>query len=109
MDENRKQPKQPETDVSSAQVLTQEPHLVIENLPDIADWLVQNMAAGIVGGAAFAAAQSLLSRFKQKFGSTKVKELNEAVNKEIANAGKNPDVSGEEIQDRIRALFAEFE
>lgn len=82
-----------------------EPTLDLGNLPEIAAWMAQIAAEGVVGGAVFAYVDGI----RRRFGARGSERLKEAVLAELRRVKRRPGVSDADLRLRVERLFDEHD
>ncbi len=84
---------------------TREPVLDLGNFIEIALWLANIMAGGVIGNAAY----DYLKAVKRRFGRDRVAELQEQVYQALKQIKRKPNVSDQDLRLRAEALFRDYE
>ncbi|HOB46053.1 MAG TPA: hypothetical protein PKM60_07780 [Zoogloea sp.] len=90
---------------SSPDNLASQPHLDLGNLVQIAEWIANAAASGVVGNAAYNALKNLRSRY----GKRPVDELKEKVFDELRRVKHKPGVADADLKRRVEQLFADYD
>lgn len=85
--------------------LANQPSLDLANLAEIARWLAEIIASGIVGNMAYDALKNLRSRY----GARRVNDLKARVLDEMRRVKRKPGVSDADLQLRVDRLFADYD
>ena len=80
-----------------------QPHLDLANLPEIARWMAEIMASGIVGNMAY----DVLKNIRSRYGARRVDDLKRRVLDELRRVKRKPGVSDADLQLRVDRLFAD--
>lgn len=84
---------------------THEPVLDLSNFAEIALWLANIVAGGVIGNAAY----DYLKTVKGRFGRDRVAELQEQVYQALKRVKRKPNVSDQDLRLRAEALFRDYE
>lgn len=82
-----------------------EPVLDLGNFAEIAIWLANIVAGGVIGGTAY----DYLKAVKRRFGRDRVAELQEQVYQTLKQVKRKPNVSDQDLRQRAEALFRDYE
>ncbi len=82
-----------------------QPHLDLANLPEIARWVAEIMASGIVGNMAY----DVLKNIRRRYGARRVDDLKTRVLEELRRVKRKPGVSDADLQLRVDHLFADHD
>lgn len=93
------------TPSSTPDSLANQPSLDLANFVEIARWLAEILASGIVGNMAYDALKNLRSRY----GARRVNDLKARVLDEMRRVKRKPGVSDADLQLRVDRLFADHE
>ncbi len=85
--------------------LANQPSLDLANLAEIARWLAEIIASGIVGNMAYDALKNLRSRYDAR----RVDDLKARVLDEMRRVKRKPGVSDADLQLRVDRLFADYD
>lgn len=79
--------------------------LDLGNFAEIAFWLANTVAGGVIGNAAY----DYLKAVKRCFGRDRVAELQEQVYQALRQVKRKPSVSDQDLRLRAEALFRDYE
>lgn len=85
--------------------LANQPSLDLANFVEIARWLAEILASGIVGNMAYDA----LKNVRRRYGARRVDELKTRVLDEMRRVKRKPGVSDADLQLRVDRLFADHD
>ncbi len=85
--------------------LSGQPHLDLANLPEIARWMAEIMASGIVGNMAY----DVLKNIRRRYGLSRVRDLKAKVLEELQRVKRKPGVSDADLRLRVDRVFADHD